>query len=193
MKRCVLQLAKSSGLLLLAFCCARNAGAQSTTGSVYGRVADPSKAVVAAASVVAENQATGVTYSGETDANGNFSIHELPPGSYTVTVIKPGFAEATIKDVELAIDQKQLLDFDLQIGAVTTVTTVTGEPTMLQTQSAETGEVIGTNDILDLPLLGRQFLDLVTLTAGVLPANGAVSSFSVSINGQRGYANSIMI
>ncbi|MGB9404229.1 MAG: carboxypeptidase regulatory-like domain-containing protein [Candidatus Acidiferrales bacterium] len=193
MKRCVLQSAMVCGLILLAFCCARNVGAQATTGSVYGRVGDPSKAVVAGASVVAENQATGVTYSGETDSNGNFSIHELPPGSYTVTVTKPGFATTTINNVELAIDQKQLLNFDLQIGAVTTVTTVTGEPTMLQTQSAETGEVIGTHDILDLPLLGRQFLDLVTLTAGVLPANGAVSSFSVSINGQRGYANSIMI
>ncbi len=86
MKRCVLQSAMVCGLILLAFCCARNVGAQATTGSVYGRVGDPSKAVVAGASVVAENQATGVTYSGETDSNGNFSIHELPPGSYTVTV-----------------------------------------------------------------------------------------------------------
>src|SRR4029077_2212404 len=73
------------------------------------------------------------------------------------------------------------------------VVTITDLPTMLQTRSMETGEVIDTHDILDLPLNARNFLDFTTLTAGVLPANGAVNSFSISVNGQRGYANSLMI
>ena len=166
---------------------------QATTGSIVGRVTDPSDAVIVDADVVALNQATGVSYPGRTNESGDFTVSHLPPGTYTVSVTKPGFEITTIKDVVIAIDQKQLLNFKVAIGAVTTTTTVTALPTMLQTQSMETGEVIDTRDILDLPLVSRNFLDLTTLTAGVLPANGAVNSFSISVNGQRGYSNSIMI
>jgi hypothetical protein len=167
--------------------------AQATTGSIVGRVTDPSDAVIAGAKVVAQNQATGVAYSGNSGELGDFSILHLPPGTYTVTAAKDGFATATVKTVVINIDQKQLLNFRLVVGSVTTTTVVVSQPTMLQTQSMETGDVIGTNDILDLPLNGRNFLDLTTLSPGVVPANGAVNSFSISINGQRGYANSIMI
>jgi hypothetical protein len=166
---------------------------QATTGSIVGRVSDPSDAVVVDADVVALNQATGVTYPGKTNESGDFNVSHLPPGLYTVNVTKPGFDTTTVKDVALAIDQKQVLNFRLTIGAVSTTTTVTALPTMLQTQSMETGEVIDTRDILDLPLVNRNFLDLTTLTSGVAPANGAVNSFSISVNGQRGYGNSIMI
>jgi hypothetical protein len=169
------------------------AWSQATTGSILGRVTDSSGGVIAEADVVAKNQSTGVAYPTKTDASGDFVLFNLPPGGYTVTVSKPGFASATMGDVEIAIDQKQLLNMQLKVGAVSETMTITALPTMLQTQSMETGEVINTHDILDLPLLGRQFLDLTTLTAGVVSANTAINTFGVSVNGQRGYANSIMI
>src|SRR5882762_5227491 len=169
------------------------AWSQATTGSILGTVTDPSKAIVVGANVAALNEETGVSYKGKSDGSGNYVVHNLPPGVYTVTVTNPGFEAATIHTVKLDIDQKQLLDFELKIGPASTVTTVTAAPTMLQTQSMETGEVIDTQDILDLPLVNRNFLDFTLLTAGVVSANTAINSFGISVNGQRGYANSIMI
>ncbi len=193
MTRCLRNVLQVCCVACVVMIWAQAAGAQATTGSIYGHVTDASKAAIANAKVTATSQSTGVVYPSETDGLGNYAIFALPPGAYTVTVTKDGFSTSSISDVIIAIDQKQLLDFQMTIGAVNTVVTVTAAPTMLQTQTTSTGEVIGTDDILDLPLLGRNFLDLTTLTAGVLQANGAVSQFSISVNGQRGYGNSIMI
>jgi hypothetical protein len=166
---------------------------QATTGSIVGNITDPSGATVADTVVIAENQATGVKYSGKTTTDGEYVLLHLPPGAYTVTVSRDGFETQTIKDVTLAIDQKQLLDFKLKIGSINSITTVTSAPTLLQTQSVETGEVIQTNEILDLPLLGRSFLNLTTLTAGVITTFSNTNAFSISVNGQREYGNSILI
>jgi len=178
-------------VLMLAWC--NSVRSQATTGSIVGRVTDVSEGVVPDADVAAKNQATGVVYRGKANASGDFALAYLPPGQYTVTITKTGFDAATIKDVEISIDQKQLLNFRLKIGAVNEVMVITALPTMLQTQSMETGEVINTQDILDLPLVNRNFLDFTLLTAGVVSANTAINSFGISVNGQRGYANSIMI
>jgi hypothetical protein len=169
------------------------AAAQSTTGSIYGQVTDPSGAVVIDAGVSAVNQATGVNYAGKSDAQGNYSVFGLPPGIYDVTVKRDGFETGSIKGVRIEIDQKQLLTFQMKVGAIAETVTITSAPTMLQTQSAETGEVIGAHEILDLPLLGRHFYDLTALTAGVSGGAGTINSFNFSVNGQREYANSIQI
>ena len=120
-------------------------------------------------------------------------MFNLLPGVYSVRVEKEGFDSAAIKDVRIVIDQKQLLNFQLKVGTVGEVETVTGAPTMLQTESTETGDVIQSHDILNLPLLGRNFTSLVGLSAGVTTAGGSINSFSYSISGQREYANSIQI
>jgi len=167
--------------------------AQSTTGSIYGQVDDPSKALVVGAKVTALNQATGVMYRGVSDGQGNYSVFNLLPGIYNVTVEKDGFETATVKDVRIVIDQKQLINFSLKVGAISTVETVNAAPTLLQTEGNETGDVIQSQDILNLPLLGRDFTALVGLSAGVTNAGGSINSFSYSISGQREYANSIQI
>lgn len=192
MNRRVLGIAQVLGLLCLMLCLAPNAGAQATTGSVVGRVTDPSNAVVVGAQVTALNQATGVTYEGKSDNNGEFVVSDVPPGTYTVSVAQPSFETATAKDLNLAIDQKLLVNFELRIGAATTTTTVTAEAPLLQTESAETGQVIESQQILDLPLLGRNFLDLAFLTAGVVHGSGG-NTLDVSVNGQREFANSVLI
>jgi len=180
-------------VLAVMVCAAQFVVGQSTTGSIYGQITDPSNAVVVAAKVTALNQATGVTYPGASDGQGNYSVFNLLPGVYKVTVQKDGFDSATINDVRIVIDQKQLINFQLKVGAVATVETVTAAPTMLQTESSETGEVIQSHDILDLPLLGRHFYDLTSLAAGVSSVGGSINSFNFSVNGQREYANSIQI
>jgi hypothetical protein len=167
--------------------------AQATTGSFVGSVTDPSDAIIVDAQVAATNQATGVAYSSSTDEHGNFSILHVPPGTYSVKASKAGFEVTSMRDVVLYIDQKQLLNFKLTVGKVSESITISVTSTGLQTQSMETSEVITTQDILDLPLLGRNFLDLTTLSAGVVSGAHGVNSFDISVNGQREYANSIMI
>jgi hypothetical protein len=169
------------------------AWSQATTGSIVGRVTDTSHATIAGANVAAVSGQTGVSYPGQTDSEGNYVIYGLPPGTYNVTVQKDGFQSATISGVLLEIDQKQLLNFELKVGSVSEKVVVTTAATMLQTQSAETGEVIQSQDIVNLPLLGRTFTDLTALTAGVTPGAGGINSFNFSINGQREYANSVQI
>jgi hypothetical protein len=179
--------------LLVVASLAATAFAQSTTGSVYGQITDPSNAIIVGAKVTATNQATGVTYPGSSDSQGNYAVFNLLPGIYKVSVEKDGFETATINNVRIVIDQKQLLNFQLKIGAVATVEVVTAAPTMLQTETAETGEVIQSHDILNLPLNGRVFYDLTLLTAGVTYGSGNTNAYNFSINGQREYANSIQI
>jgi hypothetical protein len=174
----------------------QSAAAQATTGSIYGQVTDASNAVVVDAGITAVNQATGVTYPGKSDGQGNYTVFNLPPGNYDMRVTKAGFQSATIKAVRIEIDQKQLLNFQMKVGAISEVMTITAAPTMLQTESAETGEVIQSQDILDLPLLGtngRNFYELMPLTAGVSQQGGSLNAFNFSVNGQREYANSIQI
>ena len=167
--------------------------AQSTTGSVYGQVTDSSNALVAGARVTAINQATGVAYPNLSDAQGNYTVFNLLPGIYRVTAEKEGFEIAAINDVRIVIDQKQLLNFQLKVGASAIIETVTAAPTMLQTQTVETGEVIQSHDILNLPLNGRHFYDLTGLTAGVTGGASTINSYNFSVNGQREFANSIQI
>jgi hypothetical protein len=167
--------------------------AQSTTGSIVGQVTDQSQAIIPAADVVALNEHTGVSYKGQSDNDGNYVVYGLPPGTYTISVTKSGFATSTLKHVLITIDQKQLVNFQLKVGAVTETMTVTAAPTMLQTQSAETGDVIQSHDILNLPLLGRTFYSLTALASGVTSGAGNTNSFNFAINGQREYANSIQI
>ncbi len=178
---------------LLLFALQPAAFSQATTGSIYGQITDPSGALIIGANITATNQATGIAYPGASDSHGNYSVFSLPPGVYQVSVTKEGFDTATIKEVRIVIDQKQLVNFQLKVGAVATVETVTAAPTMLQTQSSETGEVIQSHEILDLPLLGRNFYALTALTAGVTQQGGSINTFNFQANGQREYANSIQI
>jgi outer membrane receptor protein involved in Fe transport len=169
------------------------AWAQATTGSIVGRVTDASGAVVPGAEAVAINQQTGVLYQGESGSDGGYVIQALPPGVYGVKVTRQGFQTAAADNVTIEIDQKQLLNFELKVGAVSETVTVSGQPTMLQTQSVETGTVVHTADVIDLPTLGRDFLALTALTPGVSAVGGSINSFNFGISGGREYANSIQI
>ena len=196
MRRSFLLQISSFLLLISAFVAipaTQRASAQATTGSIYGRVTDPSQAVVPSAQITAINDSTGVNYPAQSDNDGNYTVHGLPPGKYSMEVKRDGFQTASIKNVLIVIDQKQLLNFELKVGAVSEVMTVTEAPTLLQTESAEEGDVIESQDILNLPLLGRNFTELTAYSAGVTVAGGSINSFSYSIGGQREYANSIQI
>jgi len=179
-------------LLCLAFMGAQCAFSQATTGSFVGVVKDASGAVVPQAHITATNEATGTVYQSDTDSTGRYEILSVPPGTYTLSLTKQGFDQANTKGLVLLIDQKVSQDFALVVGAVSTVATVTAEAPLLQTQSIETGEVIESHQILDLPLLGRNFLDLSRLTSGVTSGNGG-NTLDLSVSGVREFGNSVLI
>ena len=192
MERFVPSLLKVCGLLCAMFFMSHGVLAQATTGSFAGRVTDPTGAVVLGAHVTATNQDTGAVYATETNSSGDYVILNVPPGIYSVSATKSGFETASTKGITLVIDQKAGMDFALVVGAVSVVATVTAEAPLLQTQSVETGEVIESKQILDLPLLGRNFLDLARLTSGVSSGSGG-NTLNLSVNGQREFANSVVI
>ena len=178
-------------LSCLVWGCGPRAFSQATSGTVQGAVKDSTGAGIVEAAVTAKNETTGFTRKVTTDANG-YTLYNLPPGTYTLTVAKAGFKKAAHSGLLLLIDQKLRLDFDLVPGSVTESVTVTGEAPILQTQTMETGEVIQSRQILDLPLLNRDFLQLAKLTPGVLTASGG-NGVNLTVNGQREFSNSVMI
>src|ERR1022692_4914065 len=156
--------------------------AQATAGEILGRVLDDQGGLVPQAAITVQNVATGMTRGTETSAAGEYSLAALPPGNYTLTIGKKGFAQVARPGLRLEIDQKMRVDVQLTLGVVSQTLNVTAPTPVLQTETAETGQVIGNGQILDLPLLGRNFLDLTRLTAGVNGGAGG-NTLNIAVNG----------
>lgn len=177
--------------MLLPF--APRANAQATTGSITGQVSDATGAVIPNAIVTATDINKGVEFHATTNGAGEYVILNATPGLYEVTASASGFDTGKALNADLQIDQKLLLNFSLKPGSATTTVVVTSAPTMLQTQSSETGAVMETEDIEDLPLFGRNFYDLTALVPGVVEAAGNTNALNLSVSGEREYANSVQL
>ena len=190
--------AAKCSILCVVFCVVfvsslRGLHAQATTGSITGRVTDPSGAVIPNVDIKATEVNKGISFDGRTNGIGEYVVLNVTPGTYKVTASASGFATGEVFNAVIAIDQKLPLNFTLKMGAGNTTVVVTEAPTMLQTESSETGAVIQSQDITDLPLLSRNFYSLPYLIPGVANGNGSINSFSITVNGQREYGNSITI
>ena len=176
---------------------------QTVNGGFHGIVTDSSGAVLPGVSVEAKNQGTSLVRQATSSDVGYFTITQLPPGSYTVTVTKEGFQTARQTDLQLQVNQDAELNFSLKVGAVTTEVNVTGSASALQTASATISQVIGSQQVVDLPLNGRQFTQLVLLTPGASPKEtGQQGAFTIpigggglspSVNGNRGQENNFTL
>ena len=176
--------------MLLGF--SMNVWSQATTGGILGRVVDPSGFSVPGASVVVRNSNTGLERATRTDAEGDYAVPNLPPGNYVAEIESPGFKKLTRGPVKLTVDQKLRLDLQLHLGELTEVVTVTSEAPLLDTETAATGEVIQSRQILDLPLLGRNFLELARLAPGVAAGAGG-NNVNLAVSGQREFGNSLLV
>ncbi len=174
------------------------------TGAIVGTVRDSSGASVPQAQVVATETATNFSRTGFSEKNGEFRLLALPPGQYTVTATAPGFETFLTKGIDLKINDQLRVDVALQLGSVKDTVTVDASSVQVETESTQLGQVVGTKQILSLPLNGRSFLDLLGLQAGVAPAtsdsiqqdrpvSGILSSGNVSVNGQRETANAFLV
>ncbi len=132
-----------------------------------GVVTDSSGAVVPGAQITASNLDTGASRSAETNEAGSYTIPLLPPGSYKISVNTEGFRTAVRENVSLQVNQAARIDFALEVGAVTETVEVTGTLPLLDSQSSSLGQVIESQAISDLPLNGRNFVQLAILGPGV--------------------------
>src|SRR6266403_1901436 len=164
--------------------------AQAGKAEVTGEVRDQNGAVVTQARVVVTDVASGQTYSSTVTDTGNYTIISLKPGTYNVAVEANGFKRFVREGVHLATGERVRLDMVLEPGAVAESVTITQDASLLRTESGSLGQVIGNRKIVDIPLNGRNFLSLVTLSAGVAqpPPTTAGPSFP-RINGGRPRTN----
>lgn len=157
-----------------------SAFAQVEQGVILGAVSDQSGARIAGATVTITNLATNVTQTAHTDAVGNFRSVPLRPGRYSVTVEAPGFKKLVRSGITLEIQAEVHLDVALEVGASAEQITVTADAALLQATEASRGQVIDNRKIVDLPLNGRDYLQLALLTAGtnVPPPGSRFQGFS---------------
>ena len=134
---------------------------------IEGTVTDPNSAVVTGVTVTATNQATGVARSAVTNDSGFYRISGLPPAPYTVDVESPNFQKYSAPDVQVTAEAVRGLDIKIQLAGVQTDVTVTAGIESLQTENANVGQTIGTQEVLNLPQYGRDPYQLLRLTPGV--------------------------
>jgi Carboxypeptidase regulatory-like domain/TonB dependent receptor-like, beta-barrel len=152
--------------------------AQAGRGSISGLVSDPTGAIVSNAQVTALNHATGVALHTITSAAGLYSFVSLTPGVYVVTASQKGFESVAQDNVLVTVDQVTTINIALRVGSVTETVTVLETPALVDTTNSTVGALIDSAAIDRVPLLTRNVFDLVQLSAGVTPANGAPNSSS---------------
>jgi carboxypeptidase family protein len=179
----------------------------SVEGNVSGTIFDPARKVVPGATVTAINTATNMERSMTTGSDGIYSFQELPVGTYEIHVNAKNFKASRTVGVVLNANSALLLDITLSVGGQTNTVTVDDSSTHVDVADTQTGEVISDAKMEAVPLNGRSFTDLLSLQPGVAPAtsitsrsinaagasllnpSGDLNPGTISINGQREYAN----
>jgi Carboxypeptidase regulatory-like domain/TonB dependent receptor-like, beta-barrel/TonB-dependent Receptor Plug Domain len=172
------------------------AKAQNSRGTILGHVQDASPAPVAGAKVTVSNVDTGVRNKFTTAAAGDYVFVNLVPGTYSITIEKDGFKSATSSGLILEVDQTLRQDVTLQVGSAKEEVTVSADSQLVQTDNTTTGNVLDERFIEELPSNGRDFTNLLNLSAGATNLSGGIqatgfvlhglSSFTeVSLNGAR--------
>ncbi len=163
--------------------------AQTGAASLTGLVSDSSGAAVPGATVIATNQATNVEYTAVSNEAGNYTVTSLPVGTYVVKAELSRFKTAATKPIQLEAMQIARIDFKLELGALEETVEVTGESSVLQTETATVGEVISGTTLSALPLNGRNSGQLSLLLPGVVTVNPGSFTAIRNFGGGRPYVN----
>src|SRR2546421_7354125 len=153
---------------------------QQTTGSLSGTITDQSGAVVPGATVKVVNVDTGAERNAESNSQGVFDLQTLQPGKYTVTVDAKGFKRAVSRDIVVSVATSAQVTIALEVGQASETVTVTATQEILNTSSPSLTNVINTRQVVDLPLAGRNPVDLAALQAGIAVIGTDTRGASVS-------------
>jgi len=194
-------------IVLLWFLAIASARAQQASATINGTVMDSSGAVVDGAEVTLINSQTGVSRSTVSNSAGNYVFVDVLPSTYSMKVVKEGFSTLAQSDFTLYVNQTATFDFHLTLGSTQQSITVEAAAVAIQASTAELGTVINEQSVNQLPLNGRNFTQLLTLTPGASPvsvaqnsgggggfAGNAIGSFAFpALNGQRNRSNMFLL
>jgi hypothetical protein len=176
-----------------------NVNGQDATGRVVGIVYDQSSAVIADAHVTVTNVATHISRETTSDGTGFYQVLALPIGSYTVSVERQGFRTAATAPSKLEINQTLKIDIKMEVGSATETVTVESSTGTVETINPTLGSTVSDRTVQDMPLNGRNALDLALLQPGVLPADnpangsGGTGGMQFSIGGGRSDSNTFVL
>jgi hypothetical protein len=184
-RRYALSLFVVSVFLLSAFCLLPSAFAQSATATLSGTVQDEKGASVPGVSITIQNNATSMERQTTTNESGDFSAPLLPPGNYTLIARRDGFTAAEIRNIVLNVGDQKTVQIQLKVGDVKEVVNVTGEAPLIN-ESPAVGTVVDRQFVENIPLNGRSFNALISLTPGVVTTPSSFAEKGqFSVNGQR--------
>ncbi len=190
MTRGMVRAALALGFVLFA------ASAFAQNASMGGVIKDTSGAVLPGVTVTAKNQETGLTRTDVSDATGHYRVRALPPGAYTLTAELAGFTSEVRKDIVLIIEQTAGIDFTLKPAALAETVTVTGESPIVDTSRSDVATNVSTQQIQDLPVASRRWIDLAMLTPGTSQDNIRGFFYRGNVNvgaGTREYSNGFQV
>jgi len=156
-----------------------------TFGEITGTISDSAGAVVAGANITVINTATSQTRQVTTNETGNFTVPFVPPGLYQIRVEKQGFKAATRGDVRVQVADSVRVNFTIEVGSVSESIEVQGGTPLLSTENATVGTVIDNRRIVELPLNGRNYLQMVALSPNVSTEQGAGGEAAARKGGTR--------
>jgi len=169
---------------------------QKTTGQISGTITDPNGAALPDAAITITEVGTGAQRTARTNADGNYTFADLPIGPYKLVVAHDGFKSANVANLVVNVNTTTRLDVPLEIGAATEQVTITADTIQVETQSGAVGEVINGQQVRELPLNGRSFVQLTQLVPGVAAQNnfdsknkGLFAGVDFSVNGNSAQSN----
>ena len=183
-------------LLLIGLLLALAAPAYAQNAQIVGTVKDATGGVVPGATVTAKNGDTGFARSAVTEANGEYRLPSLPPGRYSVTTELTGFSTETRPDIVLIIEQTAIINFILKTAALAATVTVTGESPIVDVTRSDVSTAVSTQQIQDLPVASRRWIDLAMLTPGTSQDNIRGFFYRGNVNlgaGTREYSNAFVV
>ncbi len=157
---------------------------QMNVAEIDGIVTDPAGDTIPGATVVAINAGTGVMVTATSNPNGQYLVPNLAPGTYDVVANAPGFKQALQRNALLHAGQKMDLNFSMVLGERTETLVVEAFPGQLQTESAQIRDVIDTQQVNNLPVKDREFLELALLGTGVVNPPGGTRGDALQQTGQ---------
>jgi len=188
---------RAMGVFILIIACWSHAAGQSFRATIVGSVKDSAGAIIPGVEVKVTNSGTAASRVVVTAETGEYAVPLLPPGDYAVSASLPGFKTNVRTGITLQVDQVARIDFTLQVGEVSETIEVIGAAPLINTETSTVGTVIENSKVVELPLSGRQFLQLNLLVPGAsTPVQGSQNSTqggSFVVNGAREQDNNFLI